>query len=116
MPSAVVKNGQQKNNNTETNRTSACWFTSVSLGNDVGNVAVRSEGVVEDVGGVVLAGQRVKHLAVDSDLDVLPLRVTHLKRKVRFPPKQPVTVETAGNQFQDPDLIKAQWSVVSAQL
>ena len=34
---------------------------------------------MEDVGGVVLPGQRVHHLRVNSDLDVLPLSVTHLK-------------------------------------
>lgn len=56
-------------------------LTSISLGHDVGDVAVWSEGEVEDVGGVVLSGQRVKHLAVNSDLDVRPLSVTHLKNK-----------------------------------
>ena len=56
-----------------------CVLTSICVGNDVGDVSVWSEGEVEDVGGVVLAWQRVEHLAVNSDLDVLPLRVTHLK-------------------------------------
>lgn len=36
---------------------------------------------MEDVGGAVLAGERVKHLAVNSDLDVLILGVAHLRNK-----------------------------------
>lgn len=54
-------------------------LTSIRVGDDVGDVPVRDKGEVEDVGGVVLAGQRVEHLAVNSDLDVFPLRVTHLQ-------------------------------------
>lgn len=57
----------------------ACALTSIRVGDDVGDVAVRDKGEVEDIGGVVLAGQRVEHLAVNSDLDVFPLCVTHLQ-------------------------------------
>lgn len=53
-------------------------LTSICIWDDVEDLTVRNEGEVEDVGGVVLAGQRVEHLAVNSDLDVLPLCVTHL--------------------------------------
>lgn len=56
-----------------------CVLTSICVRDDVEDVAVTDEGEVEDVGGVVLAGQRVKHLSVNSDLDVVPLCVTHLK-------------------------------------
>lgn len=58
---------------------SVCVPTSIGHGDDLWDVAVGDKGEVEDVGGVVLTGQRVKHLAVNSDLDVLPLCVTHLK-------------------------------------
>lgn len=54
-------------------------FTSIRLWDDVGDVTVRHEGKMEDVGGAVLAGQRVEDLAVNSDLDVLPFCVAHLK-------------------------------------
>lgn len=57
-------------------------LTSVRLGDDVGHGSVRSEGEVEDVGGVVLPRQRVEHLAVDSHLDVFPLSVAHLEHTV----------------------------------
>lgn len=56
-------------------------FTSICLRDDAGDVAVGYEGEMEDVGGLVLACQRVKNLTVNSDLDVLPFCVTHLKHK-----------------------------------
>lgn len=56
-------------------------FTSVSLWDDVGDITVRHKGKMEDVGGLVLACQRVKNLTVNSDLDVHPLGVTHLKQR-----------------------------------
>ena len=54
-------------------------LTSVAPGDDVRDVPLGQEGEVEDVGGVVLPGHGVHHLRVNSDLDVLPLGVTHLK-------------------------------------
>lgn len=54
-------------------------LTSIRVWHDVGDVPVRDECEVEDVGSVVLAGQRVKHLAVNSDLDVFALCVAHLQ-------------------------------------
>lgn len=60
-----------------------CTFTSVGLWDDVGDVPVGHKGVMEDVGGLVLACQRVKNLTVNSDLDVLPFGVTHLKEQTQ---------------------------------
>lgn len=57
-----------------------CTFTSIRLWDDVGDVTVGHEGIMEDVGSLVLACQRVKNLTVNSDLDVLPFGVTHLKK------------------------------------
>lgn len=63
-------------------RLCVCGLTSICLWDNVGDIAVRGKGEVEHVGGAVLAGQRVKHLAVNSDLDVLPLCVAHLKTQM----------------------------------
>ena len=60
---------------------SGCGLTSIGLGDDVGDVSLRGEGEVEHVGGVVLPGQRVHDLCVNSDLDVLPFRVAHLPHR-----------------------------------
>lgn len=56
-------------------------LTSICLWDDVGDVTVGHKGKMEDVGGLVLACQWVKNLTVNSDLDVLPFAVTHLKHK-----------------------------------
>lgn len=56
-------------------------FTSIRLRDDVGDVPVRHKGKMEDVGGLVLACQRVENLTVNSDLDELPFGVTHLKSR-----------------------------------
>jgi hypothetical protein len=53
--------------------------TAVALWHYVGNVFVCDEGEVEDISGVVLPGQWVKNLCMNSDLDVLSLCVTHLE-------------------------------------
>lgn len=58
-----------------------CVFTSICLWHNVWDVTIRDEGEVEYVGGVVLAGQGVKDLAVNSHLDVVLLCVTHLTHK-----------------------------------
>lgn len=58
----------------------AC-ITSICLRDDVWDVTVRHKGKMENVGGLVLARQWVKNLTVNSDLDVLPFCVTHLKHK-----------------------------------
>lgn len=56
-------------------------FTSICLWDDVGDVTVGHKGIMEDVGSLVLACQRVKNLTVNSDLDVLPFGVTHLNKQ-----------------------------------
>lgn len=58
-----------------------CMFTSIRLWDDAGDVTVGHKGIMEDVGSLVLACQRVKNLTVNSDLDVLPFGVTHLEKK-----------------------------------
>lgn len=57
--------------------------TAVALWHYVGDVFVCDEGEVEDVSGVVMPGQGVKDLCMNSDLNVVPLCVTHLETQRR---------------------------------
>lgn len=55
-------------------------LTSIALRDHSWNGFLDLEGEVKDIGGVVLPGQRVEHLGVNSHLNVVSFGVTHLTK------------------------------------